>query len=84
MSCANSSCKTCNDTCNTAQTFCPDAQAAKTYGEEFSWPVIPAENVTIKDVWTAEAWNKLKEAIDKAYQKGTNSTVKNQGCSSQG
>ena len=85
MSCANSTCKNCNDTCNTAQTFCPTAQSAKSYGGTFSWPVTPEEDVTaISDVWTETSWNALKAAIDKAYQKGTNSTVENKGCSSQG
>lgn len=72
MSCANTSCPNCNGVCNTEQSLCTiNSQNASTYGGEFSWPVNPEAETIIAKVWTAEAWNNLKSAIDKAYSAGS-------------
>lgn len=79
MSCANSSCKNCNGTCDTKQTLCIiNSQAATAYGGDFAWPVSPAVDETISKVWTAAAWNQLKAAIDAAYKEGGDCTSQGQ------
>ena len=79
MSCANSSCKNCNGICNEKQNLCKiNSQNASVYGDSFSWPTAPAAtSVPISKVWTAEAWNQLKDAVNAAYNAGSS-------CSSSG
>jgi hypothetical protein len=72
MSCANSTCKACNGTCDTEQSLCTiSSQNATSYGSgNFNWPANPAGQ-PISKVWTATAWNRLRNLVTGAYNAGS-------------